>query len=65
MNTVHSMTFTEKAKPMTFAWLRKAFELVRADIVPCPHCEQPMLKRQRCGTCGHTERITAREARFN
>lgn len=60
MNTMTAVN--ENPRPMSFAWLRKAFELVRADIVPCPSCEQPMLKHQRCGSCGHTSRVTAREA---
>lgn len=58
MNTLN--TALDNPKPNTLLWMRKAMQLVSAKIVACTECEQPRLSGQRCGSCGHTDRVSIR-----
>lgn len=61
---MNALTVTiDRPRPGSLAWLRKAYALVSARIVPCPACEQPMLQGQRCGSCGHTKRVSVHALR--
>ena len=64
MNTYIAVPTTNTStKPFTIGWIMKAWELVKARIEVCPACAGPKLQGQRCGSCGHSERVTANEAK--